>query len=181
MPINISQATKLLKQGDVVAYPTEAVYGLGCDPFNESAMTKLLHVKQRPLEKGVILIASTVEQILPLVRLNGEPWEEKVLQNWPGPFTWVLPVQKSLPNWITGGRETVAVRVSDHQGVKQLCDAFSGAIVSTSANLTGGEPARSCAEIADYFGVNFPCLEGSLGRLKQPTQIWDAQSLKRLR
>ncbi|BBP44672.1 threonylcarbamoyl-AMP synthase [Thiosulfatimonas sediminis] len=179
--ITLVQAVQQLQAGQVIAYPTEAVYGLGCDPFNQTAMQTLLHVKQRPLEKGVILIAASIEQILPLVKLQGEPWQAAVERTWPGPVTWVLPVQKILPIWITGGRDTVAVRVTAHQDVQQLCSAFGGPLISTSANLTGSEPARSCQEVAAIFAEQLDCLQGELGQLSQPTQIFDASSGRQLR
>ncbi|MBN2646833.1 MAG: threonylcarbamoyl-AMP synthase [Thiotrichales bacterium] len=179
--ISLSEAVAQLQAGKVIAYPTESVFGLGCDPFNPQAMQTLLHVKQRPLEKGVILIAAEIEQILPLVRLQGEAWQLQVEATWPGPVTWVLPVQNRIPDWITGGRATVAVRVSAHPLVQQLCRAFAGPLVSTSANLTGAEPARSCREIEQIFLGQLDCLAGDLGQLSQPTQIFDAQSGHRLR
>lgn len=178
---NLKQAISLLHKGEVIAYPTEAVFGLGCDPFNETAMHKLFHVKQRPLEKGVILIASGIEQIIDLVEIENQAWQNQVEESWPGPITWVLPVKKALPNWITGGRDSVAVRVSSHPTVRELCNAFGGAIVSTSANLTGEDPAKSCCEIKQVFEQKIFCLEGSLGNLAKPTEIWDAVSQKQLR
>jgi L-threonylcarbamoyladenylate synthase len=108
--VNLEQAVGCLQKGEIIAYPTEAVYGLGCDPFNEGVVKKLLHVKHRPIEKGVILVAANVSQIQDLVCIGGEKWEHKVLDSWPGPNTWVIPVKKELPEWITGGRETLAVK-----------------------------------------------------------------------
>ncbi|WP_028485577.1 L-threonylcarbamoyladenylate synthase [Thiomicrorhabdus chilensis] len=178
---SVTQAVKLLKSGGVVAYPTEAVYGLGCDPFNQQAVELLFHVKQRPPEKGVILVAASVEQVLPYVQLSGMPWEEQVLATWPGPVTWVLPLKQSLPDWITGGRDSVAIRVSAHLLVQQLCQEFGGPIVSTSANLSTQPPAKSCDQVSEVFGEELYCLQGELGSLAQPTQIRDAQSGEVLR
>lgn len=178
---DLQKAVALLRQGEVIAYPTEAVYGLGCDPFNEAAVQKLFHVKQRPMEKGVILVAASVAQIDEYVQLAGMPWEHKVLQTWPGPVTWVLPLKQALPEWITGGRDTVAIRVSAHPLVQVLCAAFGQPVVSTSANLSTQPPAKSCDEVKRVFADQVFCLEGALGALAQPTQIWDAQSGERLR
>ena len=178
---SIEHSVTLIQKGDVIAYPTEAVFGLGCDPFNETAVKKLFHVKQRPYEKGVILIAASQEQIKDLVKLDDEPWQERVESTWPGPFTWVLPVKKPLPDWITGGRDTVAVRVSDHPVVQKLCLAFGGPIVSTSANISGQPPARSCAEVDEQFNQAVFCICGAVGSLAEPTQIWRATDNKRLR
>ena len=178
---NISLAVQALKAGEVIAYPTEAVYGLGCDPFNQQALEKLFHVKQRPIEKGVILVAAYVEQILPYVELTGTEWQDAVLQTWPGPVTWVLPLKEALPDWITGGRNTVAIRVSDHPVVQMLCSEFGSPIVSSSANLTGQPPAKSCSEINQNLGSKLLCVQGDLGRLDKPTQIQDAVSGQVLR
>lgn len=178
---DLQKAVALLRQGEVIAYPTEAVYGLGCDPFNEAAVQKLFHVKQRPMEKGVILVAASVTQIAGYVQLAGMPWEENVMATWPGPVTWVLPLKQPLPEWITGGRDTVAIRVSAHPMVQALCAAFGQPVVSTSANLSTQPPAKSCDEVKAVFADHVFCLEGELGALAQPTQIWDAPSGARLR
>ncbi|BCN92231.1 threonylcarbamoyl-AMP synthase [Thiomicrorhabdus immobilis] len=181
----ITQAVELLKQGEVIAYPTEAVYGLGCDPFKRQAVEKLFHVKQRPMEKGVILVAANVEQILDWVELQGCDWEQSVLQTWPGPMTWVLPLKQNtkttMPEWITGGRDTVAIRVSDHPVVQQLCLAFGGPIVSTSANLSNHPPAISCQEVEREFKNQVFCISAELGGLLKPTQIREAKTGQVLR
>ena len=180
-PSQLSQAVKVLQAGEVIAYPTEAVYGLGCDPFDFAAITKLFHVKQRPVEKGVILVAASIEQVLPYVELMDTPWQKQVEQTWPGPVTWILPAKPNVPEWITGGRETVAIRVSDHPVVQALCSAYGKPIVSTSANITNQAPAKSCDEIQQIFQDKVLCVEGALGNLDKPTQIREAISGKVLR
>lgn len=177
----IDQAVALLKQGQTIAYPTEAVFGLGCDPFDEQAVKNLFHVKQRPMEKGVILVAASIEQIQDYVELLGAPWQNKVEASWPGPVTWVLPLKQAMPDWVTGGRDTVAIRVSDHPVVQALCLAFGAPIVSTSANISSFEPARSCIEVKQSFADEVFCIDAPLGGLAQPTQIWDAQTKTQLR
>ncbi|GKT11464.1 MAG: L-threonylcarbamoyladenylate synthase [Thiomicrorhabdus sp.] len=180
-PSQLSQAVKALQAGEVIAYPTEAVYGLGCDPFDFKAVEKLFHVKQRPVEKGLILVAASIEQILPYVELENMAWEQRVRETWPGPVTWVLPVKNSVPDWITGGRETVAIRVSDHPVVNALCTAFGQPIVSTSANLSSQAPATSCEEVFNSFKDQVLCVVGDLGALDKPTQIREATTGKVLR
>ena len=172
--ISVAQAVSRLRSGEVIAYPTEAVYGLGCNPFDLQAVENLFHVKQRPFEKGVILVAASVEQVVPYVELLGMDWEERVLRTWPGPVTWVLPAKEGVPDWVTGGRKTVAVRVSDHPVVQALCLAYGLPMVSTSANITSEPPAMSCLEIHAIFKGKVPCVEGILGGLKKPTQIREA-------
>ena len=179
--INVSQAVTTLQSGNIIAYPTEAVYGLGCDPFDLQAVKQLFHVKQRPFEKGVILVAASVEQVLPYVELQGQAWEQAVLQTWPGPVTWVLPAKEGVPDWVTGGRNTVAIRVSDHPVVQAICLAYGQPMVSTSANVTSEPPAVSCEEVFSVFNGKVDCVAGELGGLDKPTQIRDAQTGQILR
>ncbi len=177
----VNQAVLYLQQGKTIAYPTEAVYGLGCDPFNEKAVADLFHVKQRPLEKGVILVAASVAQITEWVELDGASWQQQVLETWPGPVTWILPIKKPMPDWITGGRDTVAIRISSHPIVQALCKQFSGPIVSTSANISSQPPAKSCEQIIKVFDDKVYCVDAELGGLDQPTQIRDARTAQVLR
>ncbi|MDX1795300.1 MAG: Sua5/YciO/YrdC/YwlC family protein [Hydrogenovibrio sp.] len=181
--ISLAQAVAKIRSGEVIAYPTEAVYGLGCDPFNHSAFERLLTLKQRPVEKGVILIAANLQQVLALAAIDDQPWTEVVVQSWADasqPVTWVLPATEKVPEWITGGRDTVAIRVTHHPIVKALCEQLGTALVSTSANLSGEPPIRS-AQACDQSFAGIPILEGTLSGVESPSQIWDAQTLTRLR
>ncbi|MCO7034832.1 Sua5/YciO/YrdC/YwlC family protein, partial [Vibrio paracholerae] len=123
---NLQQAVDALRKGCVIAYPTEGVFGLGCDPDNQTAMLRLLAIKQRPVEKGVILIAASYAQLRPYVdetQLTAEQLTQ-VLASWPAPLTWVMPASRDTPSWVRGQFDTVAVRVSDHPVVQKLCRAF---------------------------------------------------------
>jgi len=178
-----SQAARVLHQGGIIAYPTEAVWGLGCDPFNEDAVMRLLALKKRPVEKGVILVASSMAQIAPLLSSLSEAELAQLKQTWPGPQTWLLPDPDHLiPSWIKGKHNSVAIRVSAHLGVASLCNAFKGPIVSTSANLSGAVPAGSLLRVSVYFGQNIDySLPGKLGGLKQPTRIQDLRDSRVIR
>lgn len=175
--MDISQNPQNFKQqffaGEVFAYPTEAVFGLGCDPTNEAAVMKLLALKNRSLAKGLILIASSKEQLTQYVNfsaINPEILAE-VKNSWPGPNTWLLPKQQGTPDFITGGSDLVAVRVSDHPVVNQMCEQVNSAIVSTSANLNGEPPAKTCEQVYAQFGPSLLCVHGALGNQKNPSQI----------
>jgi len=178
------EVVSALRAGEVIIYPTEGVWGIGCDPFNEAAMLKLLAIKQRPVEKGVILIAADLEQLRPCLDLGALPAHRlaEVLSTWPGPHTWVMPASRQVPRWITGEHDSLAVRVSAHATVAALCRAFGGPLVSTSANLTG-QPAVTRHEdldpqlLARVAGVS----EGETGGLTTPTPIRDARSGQSLR
>ena len=133
----IDFAVKCLKQGKVIAYPTEAVYGLGCDPDNVDAVSRILQIKHRALDKGFILIASSWEQIQPLVMYLTPDLLTRVFATWPGPITWLFPASKQVPAWIRGNHDSVAVRVTAHPIARALCEQFGGPLISTSCNIAG--------------------------------------------
>lgn len=172
-----AHAATALRGGGVIAYPTEGVWGLGCDPYNQQAVLRLLAIKQRELSKGLILIASRVDQLDDVIAWDELPdaRRDDVLASWPGPHTWVVPVQSGVPAWITGEHDSVAVRVSSHPVVIALCEAFSGTLVSTSANRAG-QPAVQTLEALDPMVVAAvdAVVEGRTGDLSQPTTIRDA-------
>lgn len=181
----LDQAVEVLQQGGVIAYPTEAVYGLGCDPKNLSAVKKLLELKQRKKEKGLILVASNFEQLKSYLLPLENNIEKKLLASWKrqnGAITWLVPVQKEVSNYLKGQFDTLAVRVSNHPIVKELCEAFNGAIVSTSANISTQESARTSEQVKQIFGnkIDF-ILEGETDLNAQPSEIRDALTDKIIR
>ena len=149
--ISLKKIVRLLKDKKVIAYPTEAVFGLGCDPDSEVAFHELLKIKKRPVEKGTILIAANPKQLQPYINiqsLNMQQWLT-VLSCWPGPVTFLLPKQSSTPTWLTGKFHSLAVRVSAHPIVIRLCDLYGKPVVSTSANLHGLLPCRTEKEVLE--------------------------------
>lgn len=171
----IKQAVKALQRGGVIAYPTESVYGLGCDPTNLQAIEKLLKLKQRSPDKGLILIAAEFEQLAPYLADIDSSLKAEILSTWPGPVTWLWPAQSSVSKLLRGMHETIAVRVTAHPLAAALCRAFRGPLVSTSANLSGQPPARSSEEVFNQFGNRLEyVLNGELGGLSRPSQIRDA-------
>ena len=179
----IDPRVEAFRAGDLIAYPTEAVYGLGCDPANESAVSELLALKQRPVEKGLILVAATYSQVFKYVADNTIPIDRRaeIFSSWPGPVTWLLPASVNAPSWITGGSDLIAIRVSAHPVVRELCELFDSALVSTSANLTGKQPAKSASEVTDQLGDKVLVLEGELGGSDKPTMIRNGLSGKIIR
>lgn len=173
----INQAIQILHQGGIVAYPTEAVYGLGCDPENEQAVQHLLQLKQRPMHKGLILIAATLEQLTPYLAPIPPQCMQAVLATWPGAVTWIFPASDQTPTWIRGEHPSVAVRVTAHPIAKELCLAFGRPLVSTSANKSHEAPAISAQAVKAIFpeGIEL-IIEGALGGLSKPTEIRDALS-----
>lgn len=172
----IRQAMDTLKKGGIIAYPTEAVFGLGCDPWLEDSVLKLLQLKNRSVHKGLILISDSWDKLENLVEPIEKMRLEKVIATWPGPYTWIFPARLELvPNWVRGTHNTVALRVTAHPMAKELCKTYGKPIVSTSANREGELPARSVTEVKKTFpvGVDF-ISEGAVGSLDKPTPIRDA-------
>jgi len=176
-PLQIQSAVTALKQGGIIAYPTEAVWGLGCDPFNQQAVLKLLALKQRPQSKGLILIAASVEQVEPYLHLLTAQERERVVSSWPAAQTWVVPVEAAVPEWIRGEHLSLAVRVSAHPPVQALCNAFGAPIISTSANLAGQPTAQNAEQIVQIFANQVDYIvDAPLGGHKNPSQIRDART-----
>lgn len=181
---NFKQVIEALQKGEVIAYPTEGVFGVGCDPDNPQAIEKLLQLKQRPVEKGLILIAADYEQVQSYVDDSqlSETQKEAIFSTWPGPVTWVMPVKKETSNMLTGQFESIAVRITDHPLVRKLCSEFGKPITSTSANLTGEPPCRTTEDVYAQLGTHLTAiLEGKTGGRDNPTEIRDARSGQTLR
>lgn len=180
--LHLAAAYRALCAGAVVAYPTEAVWGLGCDPHNAHAVARLLALKRRSRRKGLILIAANFEQIAPYL---GPLPPARLLQmkaSWPGPVTWLVPASKRVPRWIRGEHDSVALRVTAHPVASALCYVFGAPIVSTSANLSGREPERSKLRLRRRLGAGLGCVvPGPLGDLPRPTPIRDALTGKLVR
>lgn len=178
----INEAVQILHRGGVIAYPTEAVYGLGCDPANHQAIQKLLQLKQRDRDKGLILIAAEFEQLTPYLAELEDHLKQQVLASWPGPVTWLWPAKPGVSAWLRGEHATIAVRVTDHPLAAKLCRVFGGALVSTSANVSGASPARTPEELQTQFKDQLDyVVVGELGGLAKPSQIRDVLSGRILR
>lgn len=176
----LSRTASVVHQGGVIAYPTEAVFGLGCDPLNASAVYRLLQIKQRPVEKGLILIASDIQQLSPYVVWEDD-WAQTVIDSWPGPHTWLLPARDDLPYWINGGLPSVACRVTAHPIASALCEAADMALISTSANRAGQPPAMSPLQVKLRCPGVDRIVYGNLGGAQTTTSIRDARSGVRYR
>ena len=163
-----------MAQGGVVAYPTEAVWGLGCNPFDEQAVMKILRLKHRPVEKGVILVAADIRQFEPFIDHLDDLQRQKLKNSWPGPITWLVPNNGLVPEWITGAFTSVALRVTDHPVAAGLSRAFGGPIVSTSCNPAGLAPARDIHQVRRYFGSELDGVSnGTVGSRTNPSEIRD--------
>lgn len=170
--LRLAVALRAIAAGGVVACPTEAVWGLSCDPESECAVRRLLQLKARPVEKGLILVAASESQLGFLLRDLPENQRSRLRDSWPGPHTWLVPHRGRIQPWVYGAHDTVAVRVSDHPVVRSLCRAWGGPLVSTSANPGGSQPPRAAFQVRRYFGEQLDALlPGHVGGADRPSQI----------
>lgn len=180
--LRLGAALQAIECSGVVACPTEAVWGLSCDPFDQRAVMRLLQLKQRPLHKGLILVAASATQLDFLLEDLPGQQREQLAASWPGPATWLVPHGGRVPPWIHGAHATVAVRVTAHPVLSRLCSAWGGPLVSTSANPGGAQPARAGFQVQRYFGASLQgILPGHTGSSDSPTVIRDLASGKVIR
>lgn len=178
--LHAAQALDALRLGQVLAYPTEAVYGLGCDPFNQQAVERILTLKGRAVTKGLIILIAEWPQLFALIGDLPLSQLECVTETWPGPTTWIFPKSTHIPFWLCGEHDSIAIRMTAHPVAKQLCQL--GPVVSTSANRQEQEPARSLEEVEQLFPEGLDgVVVGDLGKESQPSAIYDVLTGKRLR
>jgi L-threonylcarbamoyladenylate synthase len=177
LDFRIRQAVHVLNGGGIIAYPTEAVWGLGCDPVDELAVARILELKDRTVQKGLILVAASQQQFEWLLHDLTTPQRSRLDLSWPGNTTWLVPHRGRVPGWISGNHDTVALRVSDHRVTRDLCQAFGGPLVSTSANARGCRAAQQQFQVRRYFGDAIDYLvSGNLGGKRSPSMICDLVS-----
>lgn len=172
---SLHNTVEKLQAGGVVAYPTEAVYGLGCDPFSIDAVSRLLELKNREMKQGFILIAASWQQVQTLVEPISPQALSHVFETWPGPTTWTFPATKEVPTWIRGTHNSVAIRVTNHPAARLLCEHYGGPLISTSANVHGFPPARDARTLKMIFPNKLDAiLTGEVGGRQRPTEIRNA-------
>lgn len=188
MPVNTAisalaliKAARVLQRGGLIAYPTEAVWGIGCVIHDLDAVKRTIVLKRRPLHKGVIVVAAHWQQVAHLLAPRCVTQLQPALATWPGPHTWLLPASSRCPRVLRGRHRSLAVRVSAHPLIQALCLRV-GPIVSTSANLAKRPPARSkmAAYRAVGNGVDY-VVPGNTAGLSRPTPIRDVISGKIVR
>jgi len=180
-PWKLRHADAVIRHGGILAYPTEAIYGLGCDPLNGVAVKQLCALKNRHLSKGLILIGASLQQLMPYCQLS-KAQQKKILGAGDKPITWVVPAQKNCPRWISGDHDSVAIRITRHPQARQLCQATGGALISTSANISGQAPARTALAVQRMFAGDVDLIiHGDTDHTIKPSEIRDIQSGKILR
>ena len=170
----LHQAVKVLQQGGVVAHATEGVWGLACDPWNEVAVHRILAIKQRSIEHGLIVIGSEATTFQEELDILTPGIQRKVIKSWPGHVTWILPTRR-FPHWVTGNRDSVAARVPDHEQARSIAQHFGKPIISTSANISGEEPATTMKLAYQEFSTLVDLVvPGEIGSAVGPSRILNA-------
>lgn len=173
----ITLCAHALADGGVLACPTESVWGLSCDPFCLDAVQRILLLKQRPPEKGLILVAADESQLEFLLHDLPSPLRRKLSVSWPGSNTWLVPHHDRVPSLVHGRFGSVAVRVTGHPLMRRLCQVYGGPVVSTSANPAGATPAKTRFAVRRYFGDSLDgWLPGRVSGVVRPSTIRDVFS-----
>ena len=172
--MNLAAYASILLKGGLIAYPTEAVFGIGCDPFNEQAVQRLLTLKNRAQDCGLILVAANWQSVADLIAPLPQSILDRAFNTWPGPHTWLFPAAIKVPEWIRGTHPTIALRLSNHPTILDLCQAFGGPIVSTSANIHGQPAAKTTQEVTQLLGQQLDAIiSGNTQGHKNPSRITD--------
>lgn len=169
----LAKVSQHLANGGVIAYPTESCYGLGCNPFNRQAIDKIFKLKRRSKKKGLIVIAGNITQLKNLIMPLTIADKQELSKYWPGAFSLILPVTDKVPHNLIGHNYKIAVRVTQHNLVKQLCNSLNLPLVSTSANRSGHKSIRNYRECVRQFGNQVMVLPGLTNFAKKPSTIID--------
>jgi len=170
---SIRKASKIVKDGGLVVYPTDTVYGMGCDPFNIKAVERVFKVKGERKEKPLPILASDIECIAKIAYMN-EKARKIAEKHWPGPLTLVVPKKLALPSIVTCGLKSVGVRIPNHTVAIQLISLCDGLLVGTSANKTGRKAPNTAQEAIEQLGKLVDIvLNGGPAPLHQESSIID--------
>ncbi len=175
--LNLSSSIDWLEAGKILIHPTESIWGLGCDAFNEKAVSDIFDIKKRDKKKNFILLIRSFDSIKNYIQELDPSDEEYLLKHWPGPFTFLIKYNNTLPNHLKNETKKIAIRVSNHLPIKRLFDCFSGFMISTSANISGKENLKNPEEIINYFEcADMAYYDELLGTNVSPSKIIDLET-----
>jgi len=161
-----------LRAGSVIAHATEGVWGLACDPFDAAAVRRVLALKSRPREKGMILICADLGQVMPLFEPLSADEREQVSKPADHPVTWLVPCKAEVPALLRGSHTTLAIRITRHEQARALIERCGLPLLSTSANPAGRPPALTALRVRQYCRDNIDyLLPGDLGGARGPSEI----------
>lgn len=176
-PQNINKAAHIIKNGGLIAYPTETVYGLGADPHNVDAIAKIFSTKGREENKGIILLIRDQSDLPTLVETVTPTAQTLIDAFWPGPLTLIFKALPSLPSALTGGLDTIALRHSSSPITTQLLNALRTPITSTSANRSGTPPCTSAHDVQNTLGDHLDfILDGGTSPDTLPSTLVDVST-----
>ncbi|HVF24118.1 MAG TPA: L-threonylcarbamoyladenylate synthase [Pyrinomonadaceae bacterium] len=171
------KASEVISSGGVIAFRTDTFYGLGADPFNQAAVTRIRELKGREDNKPILLLISDLDQVHRLLRARSDEFNSAARKFWPGPLTIVDVAVTELPEEITSGTGTVGVRLPADEIVREFVRECGGVLTATSANPSGCEPARSARQVTGYFPVGLDLIiDGGEVSATEPSTVLDVSS-----
>ena len=171
-----------LKNGKILIHPTESIWGLGCDAFNESSVNKIFNLKKRNKKKNFILLANSIDSIEKKLCSLSDNDKNFLAKYWPGAYTFLIKYNDDIPEHLKNYTNKIAIRVSNHLPIKSLLSCFSGFMISTSANISGEKNINNPKEILNTFEYHeLAYYDESLGNNKSPSQIIDLETKEIIR
>jgi L-threonylcarbamoyladenylate synthase len=169
-----TKAAELIGRGSIIAFRTDTFYGLGADPFNASALQKLLALKGRDDGKPILLVISDATEVARFAARRSRLFDALSARHWPGALTLVLRAHAHLPQELTAGTGTIGLRLPADEDVRALVRACGGALTATSANTAGAPPARTAQEVARFFPDGLALIvDGGAARTQEPSTVLD--------
>jgi L-threonylcarbamoyladenylate synthase len=171
----VMKAVSLLKQGKVMIFPTETVYGIGADAFNEKAAAKIFKLKKRSKNQPLQILIADFEAVKKTASGVSAKALKLMKKSWPGPLTAVVRKKKSVPDVVTGGLNTVGLRMPDHLLVLEIIKALGRPVAASSANITGKNPPKTAKEAGRHFksGISL-VIDGGRCRIGKASKVVDA-------
>ena len=180
--LDVFESIDWLNNGKILIHPTEGVWGLGCDAFNEKAFKKIYFLKKRDSQKSFILLASSYDAIKKYIIKLTDDDISFLKKSWPGPVTLLIKFNNELPSHLKNHTGKIAIRVSNHLPLESLFNGFSGLMISTSANISGEEAINDPIEIINTFDdIDVAYYNESLGTNRKPSTVIDLASRKIIR
>ena len=171
---------RFIRQGGIIAYPTESCFGLGCDPRNRKAINKIIKLKKRSLNKNFILIGSSIKQFNYFLNPLNNSTSKNLFSKWPGPHTWLITANNRCPNWLKSNSK-IALRISSFSPCQILTKSLDMAITSSSLNLTGKIPLKNYRDVCRFLPKQVKLIKGRVGKSKRPSVIQDFKTKKIIR
>ena len=156
-PWALNRLVHAISAGAVIGYPTDTIWGLGCDPLNFASVAHILKIKNRHPDKGLILLSSKLEYCSPYIAIDAEQ-RESLLSPRARPTTWLVNASEACPWWIRGIYPSVAIRICDHPLLQVLCGRLKTPLVSTSANRAGRSTVRNALQLRRQFDGELDCI-----------------------